>query len=100
MPITLRNRWHEEAIRREVDLAVVLREAIDEHLDRQCEGPIAAPGGRLTETTAQVNESTREAVAQEATRRGGSAAGVVREALENWLDAHESKGKPEEEAAD
>ena len=89
MPLALRHRWHAEATRREVDLVVVLREAIDDHLERHREGPIAPPPGRLTETTAQVDESTQEDIAQEAKRRGGSMAGVVREALENWLDAHE-----------
>jgi hypothetical protein len=57
MPIALRHRWHAEATRREGDLVVVLREALNEHLGRQADGPIAAPGGRLTETTAQVGVS-------------------------------------------
>lgn len=91
MPLALRHRWHAEATRRKGDLVVVLREAIDDHLGRQADGPIAAPDGRLTETTAQVDEGTREDIAQEAKRRGGSIAGVVREALEAWLDAHEPK---------
>lgn len=74
----------------------VVREALAAHLEQQqTKGPLSPAPGNMVEMGHSVPASMYAALVAEADERGqgrrGSIAAVVREAVDNWLDAHAPK---------
>jgi inactivated superfamily I helicase len=74
-------------------MIATIRAALDSHLARQSNEPLTPIWGEtLTSSKAELRASVVRAVHEEAERRGGSAAGVVREALAEWFAGREGGG--------
>lgn len=73
-----------------IPTAAIIREAVAKHLELDVSEPMMLVMGKVRHIVrAALAADVKQEVEAEATRRKGSAAGVVREAIEEWLAAHD-----------